>query len=213
MPTRNLILGVSRALLFLAVPLAVSAQRVSMPRVVSAPRASGNVTIIINNNPAPALANLPILTTNFVPVPGLGFDIPHLAATRGPAAVGVLPTGVSAVTAGVPFFAPGFFLPPPVVVVQMPPIIIQQPLIQPAPPETPEAPQAAPPKPAAVGETPKEPVRDVPAYVFVRRDGKLIFAVAYLQEKDHLEYITRDGLRRTVALDALDLNATKNFNE
>jgi hypothetical protein len=50
-------------------------------------------------------------------------------------------------------------------------------------------------------------------YVFVRRDGTVFFAVAYTWEDGTLRYVTSDGLRRSVAREALDLNATQQFNE
>jgi hypothetical protein len=50
-------------------------------------------------------------------------------------------------------------------------------------------------------------------YVFVKRDGTVFFAVAYSWEKGSLRYITSEGLRRVVTQDALDLDATRQFNE
>jgi len=58
--------------------------------------------------------------------------------------------------------------------------------------------------------TPAQPVEE---YVFVKRDGTRIFAVAYSLTKDKLSYVTKDGLRRTVSLDALDYDATMKSNE
>lgn len=54
---------------------------------------------------------------------------------------------------------------------------------------------------------------DNSGYIFVRRDGTVFFAVAYSWEDGALRYVTSEGLRRTIAEDALDLNATKQFNE
>jgi len=50
-------------------------------------------------------------------------------------------------------------------------------------------------------------------YVFVRRDGSLFFAVAYAWDSGTLRYVTTEGLRRSVARDSLDLDATQQFNE
>ena len=50
-------------------------------------------------------------------------------------------------------------------------------------------------------------------FVFVRRDGTLFFAVGYAWESGTLRYVTNQGLRRTVTQDALDLDATRQFNE
>ncbi len=53
----------------------------------------------------------------------------------------------------------------------------------------------------------------VEQFVFVRRDGTLFFAVAYSWENGTLRYVTSQGLRHTVTQDALDLDATRQFNE
>ncbi len=49
--------------------------------------------------------------------------------------------------------------------------------------------------------------------VFIRRDGSLIFAVAFARQPERLVYITSDGHRRTLALRDLDLEATLQMNE
>lgn len=209
----------------LLLPSSLAAQRRNMaPRPVSASvrpqmtpvvRGGGDanvVTIIINNN-TPAPVSGPFFSTDFIPVPGLGFDIPHLAAVGGPAAVGAASSLSRGVSTGVRFLNAGFFLPAaPVIVLQVPPIVIEQPVIvQPQP-------QAAAPEPAPAKEAPAEEpaakaVRETPEYVFVRRDGLLLFAVAFLSASEHLDYITREGQRRRVPLSALDLEATQRFNE
>ncbi|MGB7844166.1 MAG: hypothetical protein WBL63_01000 [Candidatus Acidiferrum sp.] len=58
--------------------------------------------------------------------------------------------------------------------------------------------------------TPSEPVAE---YVFVKRDGSTFNAVAYILLKDKIQYVTKDGLRRSVAIDSLDLDATQKSNE
>ena len=50
-------------------------------------------------------------------------------------------------------------------------------------------------------------------FVFVKRDGSTLFAVAYTLLKDKILYVTKDGMRRTVAFDSLDLDATLKLNE
>ena len=50
-------------------------------------------------------------------------------------------------------------------------------------------------------------------YVFVRTDGSLIFAVAYSWIDDRLQYVTEEGLRRTVPVNTLDMAATQQFND
>jgi len=61
--------------------------------------------------------------------------------------------------------------------------------------------------------TPVEPARETQQYVFVKRDGTLFFAVGYSWEKETLWYVTKEGLRRSVGRDAIDMNATQQFNE
>jgi hypothetical protein len=55
-----------------------------------------------------------------------------------------------------------------------------------------------------------EPVLE---YVFVKRDGTKIFAVAYSLSNNKIQYVTKEGLRRTVPLDALDFDATEKSNQ
>jgi hypothetical protein len=73
--------------------------------------------------------------------------------------------------------------------------------------------QAPQPAPAPVAETASSAPSDSEQFVFVRRDGTVFFAVAYAWEKGTLRYVTSQGLRRTVTQDALDLDATRQFNE
>jgi len=60
---------------------------------------------------------------------------------------------------------------------------------------------------------PPAPQKDVPEYVFVRRDGTVFFAVAYSWEHGALRYVSSEGLRRTLEREKLDLDATQQFNE
>jgi hypothetical protein len=161
------------------------------------------------------LTNLPVFSTqNQNSVPGLGFDYPHLAALnprhgrrRGSFGQNV-PIG----------FGGGFLVSSPEIVVENPQAVE-------------EAQQAAPEDNAATNAIGVDGVRDsqrtyVPRtspapeppidtseYVFVRRDGGLLFAVAYSWENGTLRYVTRDGVRKTVTQDALDMSATQQFNE
>jgi hypothetical protein len=66
---------------------------------------------------------------------------------------------------------------------------------------------------APAAETASSAASDNDEFVFVRRDGTVFFAVAYAWEKGTLHYITSQGLRHTVTQDALDLDATRQFNE
>lgn len=153
---------------------------------------------------------------DFDDVPGLGFDFPHLAAISG----GRHHRRFDGFFGGFPFFDGGFlFGAPSVIIEQAPPVEA--------------APEAAA-EDAIAGdafEPARRPVRryevetsTAPAmqsapqteqeqYVFVRRDGKLLFAVAYSWENGMLRYITPDGMRRSVTREALDLPATEQFNE
>jgi hypothetical protein len=47
----------------------------------------------------------------------------------------------------------------------------------------------------------------------VKRDGTTFNAVAYTLLKGKLQYVTKEGLRRTVSIDSLDLGATQKSNE
>lgn len=80
------------------------------------------------------------------------------------------------------------------------------------PPRPEEYAQNYPPAPPAPVET-AAPAKPADEYVFVRRDGTLFFAVAYAWENGTLRYVTGEGLRRSVEGNALDLDATKQFNE
>jgi len=71
----------------------------------------------------------------------------------------------------------------------------------------------AAPAPTPAVETANAAPPDSDEFVFVRRDGTVFFAVAYAWEKGTLRYITSQGLRHTVAQGALDLEATRQFNE
>lgn len=154
-------------------------------------------------------------TTDFVPVPGLGFDMTHLAATRGPEAVGA---GHHRRQQSVlfPFIDGGFFLPSPPVIVEeaAAPESQQEENVE---SELAEAPRRvrvmqATPAPPKVEEASGVP-RQTEEFVFVRRDGTVFFAVAYAWENEALRYVTSEGLRRSVPRETLDLNATQQFNE
>src|SRR5260370_21202598 len=82
-------------------------------------------------------------------------------------------------------------------------------------PRRPRAPRPANDTQAASAQAQSAPVPqpDVEQYVFVRRDGGVVFAVAYSWDKGTLRYVTPEGQRRSIGRDALDLNATQQFNE
>jgi hypothetical protein len=153
--------------------------------------------------------------TDFQNVPGLGFDYPHLAATSGNRRFHNGRFG-----GGFPFGFGGGFLLGPSVLDQAPVSDAdsessapdEQQIAADAPAQRP---RRARPSPQAEPEADSAPVppREEDQYVFVRRDGSLVFAVAYAWDSGTLRYITPDGLRRTMGREALDLDATQQFNE
>ena len=167
-------------------------------------------------NVASGLAHLPLFPdTNFADSPGLGFDFSHFAAINNANNNG---RARDRFNNGVPFGFGGFLLSSPEV------IVVEG---QPG-----DAPQGAAEEniasraengegdrenlqdqflPSSTG--PVAPVRDAAEYVFVRRDGSLLFAVAYSWDNNTLRYVTRDGFRRSIAREALDIDATQQFNE
>jgi hypothetical protein len=145
--------------------------------------------------------------------PGLGFDAVHQAATCGSGTVGLRGRGLQE-----PFFFPifdgGFSVP-------SFPVVADEGSAESSQPEGTDAEghetgrryRTAQPVTAPTAETASSATSDNEEFVFVRRDGTLFFAVAYAWEKGTLRYITSQGLRRTVTQDALDLDATRQFNE
>src|SRR5437764_8129331 len=146
--------------------------------------------------------------------PGLGFDAVHLAATCGPGVLGLRRTGFQS-PFFFPFFDDGLFEP------SSPVAVDEGPAAETPRPETTDAEAAktrrryrAPePATAPLAETASSAPPDNEEFVFVRRDGTVFFAVAYSWEKGTLHYITSQGLPRTITEDALDLDATRQFNE
>jgi hypothetical protein len=118
-------------------------------------------------------------------------------------------------------FAPAFFPVSPVIVVQSsPPVIV----LQQSAPESDEAQamraqrvSAAPrenmPEAEVQAARPVEPYRELEEYVLVRKDGGEIYVVAFTTQKGRVVYVTRQGLRRSVALEELDGAATTRRNE
>ena len=66
---------------------------------------------------------------------------------------------------------------------------------------------------------PADSVEDHPStdslseFVFIQRDGSKFYAVAYSFLKDKIQYVTVDGVRHTLSVDALDFDATQKINE
>ena len=146
--------------------------------------------------------------------PGLGFDAVHQAAICGSTTFGLRTRGL-----GFPFFFPffdgGFSLPGSQAAVE------ESSSAETPQPETTDAEarergrrnRVPEPVTAPAAEPASAAPTDNEGFAFVRRDGTVFFAVAYAWEKGTLRYITSQGLRRTVTQDALDLDATRQFNE
>jgi hypothetical protein len=170
-----------------------------------------------NNNPNFAFNGT---GTDFQDVPGLGFDYPHLAAISGNRH-----SHNGRFAGGFPFGFGGFLLGPSILdeapVTDSQPTDAQSSAVD----EQEVADDAAPVQrvprrsrsahriESEADNGPPAPLREEEQYVFVRRDGSLVFAVAYTWDSGTLRYITPDGLRRSIGRDALDLDATQQFNE
>jgi hypothetical protein len=149
--------------------------------------------------------------------PGLGFDAVHQAAVCG--------SGVDLRNGGFqgplffPFFDSGFFLPGAAAGVDEGAVAAEAPQPEAVDSEVGErgrhyrAAEPEPAQPTPTAEAAKSAPPDNEEFVFVRRDGTVFFAVAYSWEKGALRYVTNQGLRRTLTQDALDLDATRQFNE
>jgi hypothetical protein len=173
--------------------------------IVHRPGVNANVHRSVN------IANLPVFRTESANAPGLGFDFPHMAAVNGRRGHGRF-IGASS------FGFSGFLLSSPGVIVEEGQPVENQPVIE----------EIATTNDAegedlrrsegrsfsgAVSAAAPAPQHDAAEYVFVRRDGGLVFAVAYSWDHGTLRYITREGLRGSVMQGALDMEATQQFNE
>lgn len=161
---------------------------------------------------------------NFL-VPGLGFDFAHLAAINSGAGVRALIDPVTQhelalalairrqtpVVFGVfPGFFPGFIPAVEPAVAQPTVVVVQQPVA----PEAQAADRSHAPEPEArSAQTLVEPAHEAGDFVLVRRDGGLLFAVAFAQGTDRITYVTKEGVRRSVMLSDLDIDATVRINE
>lgn len=176
--------------------------------VVRHTRAAGTPTRSISG--ASGLTNLPVFSSA-ANVPGLGFDYPHLAAVNPQHGRGRSGFGQT-----VPFGYGGFLFSSPEIVVENPQAVEEA---QQGPPDETANSVATddgrgPDRPFFSRTSPaQEPPVDASEYVFVRRDGGLLFAVAYSWDNGTLHYVTRDGVRKSVTQDALDMDATQQFNE
>jgi len=152
---------------------------------------------------------------NCTSAPGLGFDEAHQVATCGPGQRGFQGSAF-AYPFYFPFYDGGFYVPDAPAGVDDSRVAYAE---QPDSTEGADDPYSGRryrsaetgPAPAALTASPEQTEND--EFVFVRRDGSVFFAVAYSWEKGALHYVTDQGLRHSVTEDALDLDATKQFNE
>jgi hypothetical protein len=178
-------------------------------------RTGGTIVRVIRsgNIPRQRLADNddPGFSQDFSSAPGLGFDETHLAATR---RHGLGAHRRSRFNSGFfPFFEGGFVLPTPAVVEQASANEVQEEIVEPDAQERIQRVRPRESAPTFSAEAAPAPQRDTEEYVFVRCDGTVFFAVAYSWDNGTLRYIAQDGLRRSVAGNALDLGATQQFNE
>jgi hypothetical protein len=156
---------------------------------------------------------LPGFSGNSAEVPGLGFDYVHAAAVNS----GRGRHGAGHFDAGFPLGFSGFLLSPIVSVEQVLPATEEQgPAEESAATGNGDADSSV----SAMEPNVSADILGTPApqgpsaeYVFVRRDGSLLFAVAYSWDHGTLRYVTREGLRRSVMQESLDMDATQQFNE
>jgi hypothetical protein len=158
------------------------------------------------------------------PVPGLGFDYPHLAAINNNLSVQALIDPLTQMrlaqaerllrdTRGVtPVFFGGYADSgqQPIEIQQPQPqiIVIQQPQPQPAP-ESGPAPAAEP----VAAPAPAESRPGADQFILVLRDGSQVTAVAFSRQDSRIVYITPEGSRRSLAISGLDTAATIRINE
>jgi hypothetical protein len=166
-------------------------------------------------------------SNNFSGVPGLGFDFPHLAAVGGMGNSSSSPFGrpgrhgrgtyIPILFAGYPYSyndsgadqtdqqtAQPSQTPPQVIVIQQP-----APAQQGGDPGNDLSGNASP----SVPDIQAADIPDVGDFILVRRDGRLLFASLFSVVGTQLQYITPEGIRRTLAISDLDTDATQQMNE
>ena len=57
------------------------------------------------------------------------------------------------------------------------------------------------------------PVQDIGEFDLVRKDGRVLFASAFMVAGNQLTYVTPEGMRRTLPMADLDIDATQQMNE
>lgn len=194
---------------------------VGTTHVLAGPRVRTSGSTSHNLSVSSRFANSSVIS-NDAGVPGLGFDYPHLAAVsprRGQ-------VGRFAFRQTVPFGFGGFLLSTPEIVVENPQAVEeaqetaadQGDLDAQAQLEAAREMRAAYRAGQQSGVQPAaapapEPPPDSSSYVFVMRDGGVVFAIAYSWENGTLRYVTPEGQRKSVAAGSVDMDATQQFNE
>jgi len=186
------------------------------PHPVRPPVATSNPGLTVTSYSAGALQSL-----LGCPVAGIESDSSNWAALNGNLAVRALIDPATqyeiaqavrqcGATAGVaPLLYPSYAAP----------IVLETPMAAPQPDPAPEAPliAAAPPaeEPPAQDQTVarEQHLPDPGEFVLVQRDGRLLFAVGFTSGPGQVVYVTKEGVRRSISLDQLDVDATLRMNE
>lgn len=157
------------------------------------------------------------------PVPGLGFDYANYGALNSTLGVRALIDPVTQQEIALALrlrgfgvgtgYYPGYYLP-----YGGAPIVMETPSVA-AAPATDTAPQqqqpiivVTPPAPAQAAAE-QTPLQDPGEFVLVERDGRLLFAVAFTSADGRVVYVTKDGMRRSIPLSQIDVDATLRMNE
>jgi len=195
-------------------------------------RPARNAPVVVRPHSTATRVSTPVISSNFsgdvqdlfgYPTPGLGFDYTHLAALNGNLGVRALidPATQADIALALrlrgfnggfsPFLYSGGY--------GGAPIVMETPgagqASDPPAPQTPivvVVPQAAQPG-TAVAAAEQQPLPDPGEFVLVQRDGRLLFAVAFTAEPGHVVYVTKEGVRRSIGLDQLDVDTTLRMNE
>ena len=200
-----------------------------------------NPAILLEKNRIHNDSNAPIFfigNPDFQGVPGLGFDFPHLAAISGhlhfnPAFDhnrfdmndGSFAPIFWSENPGSPDFADPSVIqqvqqefqqqgqqPPQIIVIQQPAPVTHEQLTGGVPKALSDSAARSNAIPLASSVAPA-PIRDVGEFIFVRRDGRILFGSVFFVSEGVLQYVTPEGIRRTVPMAELDTEATRNMNE
>ncbi len=192
------------------VPVSSGARLVRMvPPQTALTRSTRSVVLLS----APGFTPLDSFSGGLFPVPGLGFDFVHLAAVNPNFRATTSPRHITPIIPiGFPFFATPAA--PQIILVQQPPVVVlQQPAVQESASEPAGRRSAVELAEDLAPTRMAEPLRDVGEFILVRRDGTLVFAVAFSTAGEQLIYITREGIRRSLPLAELDIENTLRMNE